>query len=445
LREDALWSDGVPVVAQHFVDGVIRLLEPETSAEYAWLMYPLQGAEALNTGESDDPTTVGMRAVDDYTLEVTLEEPTAYFEMVLPFSTFYPVRLDAIKEHGDQWTEPGNYLSNGPYLLETWEHEAELGLARNPTYWDADNVGIDRITVPIIQERATELAMYESDQLHVSGYPPEDLPRILEDPVLSQELRRSPQPGVYYIGLNTLRPPTDDVNVRRALASSIDRRAIVENVLNNPWRSPLSCTTPPGIMGYQEPGTCGYTFDPEAARGYLAAAGYPGGDGFPVLIVWFNRGNEDILEAIAAMWSENLNIPVEIRTNEWAVYLDYLDECRKSAEELAECEFNTYRMGWVMDYGDPQNQLEVVFAPGSPMQYTGWQNERYDELMALASSEFDTATRQAYYKEADKILCEEAVAIIPIMGYERSVLVKKGVTFEYPPFGGPKFKHWDLE
>jgi oligopeptide transport system substrate-binding protein len=452
LREDAMWSDGVPVVAQHYEDGVIRLLEPETAAEYAWLMYDVEGAEAFNTGETDDPETVGIEAVDDYTLEVTLSEPTSYFETVLPFSTFYPVRLDLIEEYGDQWTEPGNYVSSGPYLLESWEHEAELVLVKNPDYWDADNVSIEKITVPIIQESATFLALYENDELHGGdvGLPSEEMPRIVEDPVLSEELRVLPRPGVYYVGLNTLREPTDNVLFRKALASAIDRKSIIENVVQRPWLTPLSCTTPPAILGHQEWGTCGYTFDPEQAMAYLeeymAEAGYEEVSEIPIVRFWFNRAdyNEDVIEAAAAMWEENLGITVELRTNEWAVYLDFLDQCNNSKEELAACEFNAYRMGWVMDYGDPQNQLEVVFAPASTFQYTGWENERFDELMDLAGGEFDTATREAYYMEADKILCEEDVSIIPIHGYERNALVKTGVTFEYPPFGSPPLYHWEL-
>jgi oligopeptide transport system substrate-binding protein len=446
LRPEAVWSDGVPVIAQHYVDGVIRLLKPETAAEYAWLMYDIEGAEAFNTGETDDPATVGIAAVDDLTLEVTLAAPTPYFETVLPFATFEPVRLDIVEEFGDLWFEPGNHVGNGPYMLESWEHEAEVTLVKNPTYWDADNVVIEKITMPIIAEEATCLALYENGELHTAtcGYPNEDMPRILEDPVLSEELRVLPRPGVYYVGLNVLRAPTDNVLVRKALASAIDRRTIIDNVLNTPWRTALSCTTPPRILGHQEWGTCGYTFDPAAAQAFLAEAGYPEAEGMPPMIVWFNRGNEDILEAVAAMWDENLNISVELRTNEWAVYLDYMDACNTTPEDLAACEFNAYRMGWVMDYGDPQNQLEVVFAPSSPFQYTGWQNERFDELLDLAGSSFDIAEREEYYKEADKILCEDEVAIIPIMGYERNTLVKTDVTFEYPPFGSPNFKYWDV-
>jgi oligopeptide transport system substrate-binding protein len=445
LRTDAVWSDGVPVIAQHFVDGVVRLMLPETAAEYAWLMYDMAGGEEFNTGETDDPADLGIKALDDHTLEVTLKAATPYFETVLPFSTFYPVRLDLVEQYGDAWTEPGNYVSNGAYLLDYWEHEAEVGLVKNPTYWDADNVSIEKITLPIIVERVTQMALYENDELHVTGfYPNEDMPRILADPVLSEELRILPRPGVYYVGINTLAPPTDDVLVRKALASAIDRKTIIDNVLNTPWRTALSCTTPPRILGHQPWGECGHTFNPGQAQAYLAEAGYPDGEGFPTLRVWFNRGNEDILEAVAAMWSENLNINVELRTNEWAVYLDYLDACNNSKAELAACEFNAYRMGWVMDYGDPQNQLQVVFAPSSTFQYTGWENARFDELMTLAGTSFDTEAREAYYMEADTILSEDEVSIIPIMGYERNTLVKTGVTFEYPPFGQTAFRYWVL-
>ena len=450
LRKGAVWSDGVPVIAQHYVDGVIRLLKPETAAEYAWLMYDIQGAEEFNTGETDDPELVGVKALDDYTLEITLKAPTPYFETVLPFSTFYPVRLDIVEKYGDKWTEPGNYVSNGAYLLEAWEHEAEVVLVKNPTYWDAANVKIEKITIPIITEDATVLALYENDELHVGALPSEEIPRILADPVLSKELRVLPRPGVYYIGLNTLRPPTDNVLFRKALASAIDRQSIIENVVQRPWLSRLTCTTPPKILGYQEPGTCGYDFDPEKAQeylnAYLAEAGYASVDELPILSFWFNRAdyNEDVIEAVAAMWEQNLGISVELRTNEWAVYLDYLDQCNTSKEDLAACEFNAYRMGWVMDYGDPQNQLEVVFAPRSTFQYTGWESARFDELMDLAGSSFNIEEREEYYKEADKILCEDEAVIIPIHGYERNALVKEGVKFEYPPFGSPPLYHWEL-
>jgi len=447
LRPGMVWSDGVPVVAQHFVDGVIRLLDPATAAEYAWLLAPeVKNGSAFNSGEIDDPSQVGIKALDDLTLEITLEGPRSYFETILPFSVFEPVRLDIVEQYGDQWTEPGNYVCNGPYLLESWEHEAELVLIKNPDYWDADNVSIEKITIPIITEDATSLALYENGELHVSGYPSEDVPRITADPVLSEELRISPRPGVYYIGLNTQRPPTDNVLVRQALAAAIDRQSIIDNVIQMPWRQAMSCSTPPDVLAHQPYGTCGWAFDVDKAKDLLAEAGYPDGEGFPVLEMWFNRAdfNEDVIEAVAAMWEQNLGISVELRTNEWAVYQDFLNACNDSKEALAACEFNAYRMGWVMDYGDPQNQLQVLFDPRSPQQYTGWDNARFVELIDLAGASFDTAEREALYMEADKILCEDEAVLIPLISYDNSILVKSGLTFEFPPFGGPAFKYWSL-
>ena len=449
LREGTTWSDGVPVVAQHFVDGVIRLLDPATAAEYAWLMYDLKGAAAFNSGEIDDPSLMGIEAPDDYTVVYTLAAPTSYFGAILAFATTMPVRLDIIEQYGDQWTEAGNYVCNGPYLLESWEHEAELVMVKNPDYWDADNVSIEKITIPIILESATAMALYENDELHSMGgvaVPSEDQPRVQADPVLSQEQRISPRPGVYYVGLNTQRPPTDNVLVRQALGAAIDRQTIIDNVIQMPWRQPMSCSTPPDVLGHQEYGTCGWAFDPDKAKELLAEAGYPDGEGFPVLQFWFNRAdfNEDVIEAVAAMWEENLGIQVELRTNEWAVYQDFLNACNDSKEALAACEYNAYRMGWVMDYGDPQNQLQVLFDPRSPQQYTGWESARFEELIDQAGASFDTAEREALYMEADKILCEDEAVLIPLISYDNSTMVKEGVTFEFPPFGGPAFKYWAL-
>jgi oligopeptide transport system substrate-binding protein len=448
LRPEAVWSDGEPVVAQHYVDGVIRMLEPETGAEYAFGMYDVEGAEAFNTGETADPTTVGVRAVDDYTLEIRLAAPASYFETILAFDIFSPVRLDIIEEHGDLWTEPGNYLSNGPYLLDEWVHGERLVLVKNPAYWNADGVSIERITLPIIPDRAEQWAMYENDELHVYAWGDlrEKAPDILADPVRSQEYRTLNVPGLIYFGLNTLRPPTDDVRVRQALAMAIDHEAFLAEMFWWIESPPPSCTIPPNIMGHQPYGTCGYTYDPERARALLAEAGYPDGEGFPPLQRWahFGAWQTDALETVAGMWEETLGITTEAHVHDWDVYGEYLDGCVASREALAACDLNVYVLNWAMDYGDPQNLLEVVFAPSSPLQATGWESDRYEELMELARTELDTAQRAEYYKEADKILVEEQAAVIPIIHLQLARLVKRGVTVEFPPFGVEKFKHWAL-
>jgi len=327
LNRDATWSDGEPVLAQHYVDGMIRLFDPATAAEYAWLMYPILGAEEFNTGETDDPSTVGVRAVDDYTLEITLEKAASYFDSILAFSTTYPVRLDVIEEYGELWVEPGIFVGNGAYLLTEWAHDDYLTIERNPDYWDADNVTIEKVEFPIIKA-ASALAAYERGELDVSCCPSEELPRILEE--MPEHFVRLPWPGTYYIGLNTKLGPTADLNFRKALASAVDKQAILDAVLNMPWRIDACGVIPPEIPGYQGCGNVGYEFNVDAALGYLGAAMEEMGIDDPADItvnLWFNQGNEGVLNAVAEQWESNLGINVNVAIMEWGAYIDTLDKC----------------------------------------------------------------------------------------------------------------------
>lgn len=328
LAEDATWSDGEPVLAQHYVDSIIRLLEPETAAEYAYVMYYIAGAEAFNTGETDDPATVGVTAVDDYTLEFTLESPQAFFPAILAFFTTWPIRLDVVEEYGDQWTEPGNMVSNGAYVLTEWAHEDSLTVEKNPNYHMADEVTIETIEFPIIIEDATALAAYERGELDVSGYPSEERSRIMEE--MPDHFVRLPYPGTYYIGLNTALEPTDNVNLRKAMISSVDRRAILDAVLDMPWRTEACGVIPPEIMGYQACGEVGFEYDLDAAAEYLdAAIGEMEVEeaGEISVELWFNRGNEEVIEPVEEQWETNLGINVNVVNMEWGVYLDTLDHC----------------------------------------------------------------------------------------------------------------------
>jgi len=331
LRDDGVWSDGEPVTAQHFADGITRLMDPETAAEYAWLMYPVAGAEDFNAGVTDDPSTLGVVAVDDLTLEITLHTAASYFDSILAFSTTYPVRLDLIEELGDDWFEAGNFVGNGPYVLTEWVHDDHVTVEKNPLYHDADKVTIERIEGVVIVEESTALAAYENDEVDVlTDYPEEELPRILEDPVLSEEFVRLPRPGAWYIGLSTRAEHTSNLNFRKALSTALDKRTIIDEVLNMPWRIEACGVIPPEIPGYQGCGEVGYEFDVDAAQAYLQAYMDEAGIADPGEIVieqWFNRGNEDVLEAVAAMWEENLGIHVRLVIMEWGVYLDVLDQC----------------------------------------------------------------------------------------------------------------------
>jgi oligopeptide transport system substrate-binding protein len=337
-------------------------------------------------------------------------------------------------------------VCNSAYLIDDWVRGDRVVLVKNPDYWNADQVAIERLTLVQVPD---PVASYQKDELHVisAGIKwREEAERIFADPVLSQQFFVTPYPGLQYIGLNTVRPPTDDVRVRKALALAFDKEAFLDEIMWSEAWQPTSCVIPPSVMGHQPRGSCGHQYDPEGARALLAEAGYPDGKGFPTLHlwVWWESSAEDALRIVAAQWEETLGITTEVHTIDWETYWDYLDDCRVNREALAACELNSYSEAWYMDYGDPHFLLDVVFAPDSTWQYTGWENERYEELLALALAELDTAQRVEHYKEADKILVEEQAVVIPLLYIQQPVLAKDGVAYEFPPFGAEPFKRWAL-
>jgi oligopeptide transport system substrate-binding protein len=328
LRPDAVWSDGEPVLAQHYVDGVKRLLSPDMANDYAYVMFDIVDAAAYNAGEVDDLTSIV--ALDDFTFQFTLSEPRSYFDSILAFSTFHPVRLDVIEANPDTWTQPGVSVSNGAFVLTEHNPGENLVFEKNELYWDAENVAFDRIEVPVITEPATCLAAFEAGEIDVTScsFPPEDTPRLVDTP----EFTLLPRPGVYYLGVNTVATPTDNVNMRKALASAIDKRTLLDEVAQTPWRVVANGVIPPEIFGYQGEGGVGYPFDVDAAQGYLADYMAEAGvedAGSIVVELWYNKGggNQDLLEAVEAMWEENLGIDVRTVNVEWASYLDTLEEC----------------------------------------------------------------------------------------------------------------------
>ncbi len=256
------------------------------------------------------------------------------------------------------------------------------------------------------------------------------------------------QPGTSYLGLNLKTPPTDNISVRRAIASAIDRAALIDQVLKQSWHVPAQSLLPPDPPGYPG-GVTGYPYDPAAAERFLAEAGYGPDNPLPPVELWYNRegNNELIFKAIGAML-EAAGIPVRLASSSWDVYLTALENCNSPIEAAAdktpgECSYNLYRMGWVMDYADPSSLLQV-FSPQSRFQYTGWTSEGYDRLLLQALQEPDEGARAELYRQAELNLVTEAVVVIPLQHYDRTVLVKSGITFDYPPFGLPHLQYWRL-
>ncbi|MGD1993858.1 MAG: peptide ABC transporter substrate-binding protein, partial [Anaerolineae bacterium] len=411
LRADAAWSDGVPVTAQHYVDGVERALRPELEGGYAAGLLSQLGISAS--------------AVDTYTLRFTFSQPTAHFPAIMASPALYPARLDVID--GDpEWTAAGHFVGNGPYtLIESSDYYL---IEKNPLYHTAAAT-VDRIAFVIIPGSAEQLNAYQRGEVDVVFALGDNEARdVYNDPQLNQAMVISPRPGVFYLGLNVERDPTDQALVRQALASAIDRQTIVSDVLGLPWRETATSVIPPTIAGYQN-GAVGYPFDDVQAQSYLTAAG-----GGPLEVVLrANIGHELAIDSVAQMWRDHLGITVTTIYEPWSSgYFPYLQGCQ---EDPGACDYNAYRMGWIMDYADAHNLLNDLFHPDSARQFTGWDSQDYRDQLDLAAQESEPASRVAYLQEADRILVEEETAIIPLFYYDRASLVRPSIVHEIPASG----------
>ena len=462
LRSGMTWSDGQPVTAQNYVDGVCRLLDPAVGNPYYYLLTDIAAvtrAKEFANGDLADCTKVGVKAIDNLNLQIALDRPAAFLPKLLALPIFWPaaptpsaVSSGTTPISGTapiSATLPAGPVVNGPYLLAEQVANDHITLKKNPSYWNAAQVDVEQIEFRILPDPAKQLAQYEAGDVQVAEFPASETARIEADPTFGRELQRLVRPGTSYLGLNTQSGPTADPAVRRAMAQAIDRQFLINEVLKQPWHVPAQTLIPPGIPGYQgDKPDVGLAYNPEAARAALAEAGYGPDKPVPPVELWYNRegNNEAIFKAVGEML-EAVGIPVRLVSSNWNVYRDALDACNQpnragAAKTPAQCPYNLYRMGWVMDYADPSGLLDVVLGPKSAFQYTGWQSADYEKLIAEAAAEPDETRRAELYGQAERILLNDQVAVIPLQHYDRTVLVKDGIEFNYPQFGPPRLKYW---
>lgn len=420
LRDDARWSNGEPVTAEDFRWSWERALMPALGNQYNYMFFPIVNAEAYANGEIKDFSQVGVTAVDDYTLEVQLREPTPYFLQLMDHHSTYPVNPRNVLAFGaptdrlSQWARLGNIVTNGPFELTEWRINSHVRVEKTGMYWDAENVRLNAIVFYPTENIVTEERMFRDGQLHLTNEVPlEKIPVYLEQ--APELIRVDPYLGTYYYMINTEREPFDDVRVRKALAMSIDRELLTDTVIGG-IVEPAYAIVPPGTLGYQPPQL--FEYDPEKARELLAEAGYPNGEGFPSFEILYNTHEEHrkIAVAIQQMWRRTLGIDVQLLNQEWQVYLD-------SQETM---NYEVARRGWIGDYVDPNSFLDM-FLTGGGNNNTGFASERYDEIiLEEAPTKLDTDERFALYKEAETILIEE-MPIIPLYTYQSKHLVHPSV------------------
>lgn len=421
LRDDVTWSDGKKVNAKDFEYSWKRLLDPKTASEYAYILFDILNAQEYHEGKIHDPGQIGVKASDDWTLEVRLKHPASYFVSITTFEVTYPQRQDIVEKFGSRWTDPGNIVTNGPFLLSTWRHEDEIQLSANANFF-LGKPAMEKVEMFMINEKTTALALHQQGRLDfVDNH---SIP-IFEKARMSKTdgFRLVPQLRGYYYGFITDRRPFNDARVRRALSLAIDRN-VFPKILHGGER-PATSWIPPGMLAHNS--KIGLGHNPPEARRLLREAGYPDGKGFPEVILAYNNDEDHkiVAEAVQGMWKRNLGLLVRLETQEWKVYLSKL---RNDPPHI-------FRLGWGADYPDPDNFMKL-FTSLSGNNNTRWKNPRYDQLVDQAAKEFDEKKRKRLYDEAQKILCETDVPIAPLFTTSESTVLSPGFTgLEYNSMG----------
>ena len=454
MRDDVYWVHYDPatkqakkmrkVTAEDVVYGVRRTVDPTTASDYAYVCYIIKNAQAVNTGESTDLESIGVRAVDEYTVEFTLEQPAGYFPAIAGMWINRPMPKEAIDEYGDKWIEPGNIWTNGPYMLETWEHENRVVLVKNPYWWGAKDVAIERINFYIITEASTAMAMYENGELDAVPVPVGDMDRVKADPVLSKELVLAPIMCQYNYGFNVTKPPFDNVLVRQAFSYALDRQKLIDTVMKGA-QTPALTFAPPGIFGSPatNPDFPGIRYDPDKARGLLAQAGYPNGEGPPEITLMFHtdEDHQKIAEFYQKSLKEVLGVDIKLANQEWKVFL------KTTAEDAPQI----FRDGWCMDYPDENNWVLEIYHPTKSLNRPKWDAElpgaqKFIDLVERAAAAADPEERKQLYYEAEKVLCVDEAIIVPVYYYGRQTVTKPYVERTYSVQGsGSHYNLWKVK
>ena len=416
LRDNARWSDGQPVTAQDFVYSWQRLVNPKNSSTFAWFA---ELAGIAHAGEIINgnlpPEKLGVKALDDTHLQVTLDKPVPYFISLTANFSLFPVPAQTIAKYGEQWTRAGNLVGNGAYQLSARVVNEKLELVRNPHYWDNAHSVLNKVTFVPISEESNATKRYRAGDIDITESFPKNQFSLLKKN-LPGEVYTPDQLGTYYYAFNTQQGPTADVRVRKALSWSIDRRIIAEKVLGT-GEKPAWYFTPDVTAGFT-PEKSALQQHSQAelnaqAKTLLAAAGY-GPDKPLQLTLLYNssENNQKIAIAVASMWKKNLGVQVKLQNQEWKTYLDN----RNSGN------FDVIRASWVGDYNEPSTFLSLLTSKHSG-NIARFKSTDYDALLAQASRETQTTKRATEYQHAEDILAEQ-VPSAPIYQYTNGRLIK---------------------
>ncbi len=408
LRDDATWSDGKSVTARDYEFALRRIMNPATASDYAYLQYPIKNAEKINSGDITDLSQLGVKAIDEHTLQITLAEPTPFFLDALMHYTAYPVPQHVVEAKGDDWIKLENIVVNGPYKPIEWISGSHVLTTRNEHYYGADSLKIDGVKFFVLEDESAALKRYRAGEFDMlTDFPADQYEWIKQN--LPGHAQVAPFMGVYYYTFNSNHPALKDKRVRTALSMAINREIIGPNILGT-GELPAYSWVPPGVANYPTGYKVAWAdlpYDEKVtkAKELLAEAGYGPDKGLKIQLKYnTNENHKRIAVAISAMWKE-LGVTVELFNQEVKVH--YAD-LKKGDAEVA-------RAGWLMDYNDAVNMLDLLRSDVGN-NYGRFNNPEFDALLIQASAEQDLTKRGELLQAAEKIAMDSAAAA-PIYFY----------------------------
>ncbi|HEY8575748.1 MAG TPA: peptide ABC transporter substrate-binding protein [Devosia sp.] len=429
LRDGIQWSDGEPVTAEDFVFAFQRLFDPKTASDYAYLQFPIKNGSEIADGSVTDFNELGVKAIDDKTVEITLEGPTPFFLQALTHYTAYPVPKHVIDKVGNDWTKIENIVSNGPYTPTEWTPGSYIKSVKSETYWDAENVQIDEVNYFVQDDLAAALSRYRAGEYDILTDIPSDQAQWISANLEGQDYF-APFLGIYYYVINQEKEPFDNPDVRKALSMAVNRDVIGPDVLGT-GELPMYGWVPEGTANYEgvevyQPEWIGLSYEERVAeaKSIMEGLGYTSSSPLQVQLKYnTNDNHQRVAVAISSMW-EQIGVKTELFNSETAVHYD----------ALRAGDFEVGRAGWLLDYSDPSNTLDLlrqgVEQDGTMNwgnNYGRYSNDEFEALMDQATTEIDLAARAKLLGQAEKIAMDEYAAI-PIYNYIAQNVVAPTVT-----------------
>lgn len=419
LRPGITWSDGSAITAQDIVWSWQRLVTPTTASPYA--SYPgnmhIVNARDISEGKQP-PETLGVKALDDTTLQVTLNQPNAAFLAMLAHPSLVPIDKVLVERFGDKWTKPEHIVTSGPYTLSKWVVNERIVAQRNPKYWDNEHTVINKVTYLPITSEAADVNRYKAGEIDIVYTVPVNQFALLKKTMGSQ-LNVAPQLATYYYELNTTKPPFNDPRVRRALNMGLDKDIIADKVMGQGQR-PAWLISQPDIGGVtlKQPDYASWPRDKRIAEAkkLLNEAGF--NESHPLvfnLLYNTSETHQRIAIAASSMWKKNLGVEAKLQNQEWKTMLDTMHTHN----------FDAVRYAWIADYDDAASFLNN-FRTGDSENTSQYSNPAYDKALHDAAKAADTAARGKFYQQAEDLLAEDVPAI-PVYHYVRTHLVKPWV------------------